>query len=692
MVELVAIEAAHTQTAQTGPGLGAGEAPMGQLALRLRLIGPMAAWNLEPASVLPPGRKTRALLAILALSAPHAMRRARLAEMLWSGRPEEPARASLRQELHRLQDALSPCGVELLQVNRDQVALRTALVWTDVGELLGASREHPSALVLFDRELLEGMDGIDPLLDLWLIDQRERLRGCARELAEHVLADLADPDMAMMAAQRLLAIDGAHEGAWRAMIRGFALRGEHGMAIQAFERCKATLAEHLNALPSPETIQLVAQIRGERRVDEVDGLADGRGAPVLVHPPRPVATGPVVPRVGVLPPRLAGEGTALLPMALGLADELSAALSRCRWFSTVSSGAVQRLARAGEDEGAMRRVLGLDYLLDGSLTHTVGAAGRRVRLSMRLVDLAADQNVIWAEKFDAEADDLFDLQDRLAGVIVARVEGAMMAAEASRTGDVPPRVTGYLRAVQLMTRFDRTDYEQAGVILRRAAEEMPERGDVFGWLGFWHLLGLMQSWEPEPITATARALALTERGQALDPMDPRPLVMHGVVRHLAFRRPHEAMVLYERAQLLNPNMPSVWALSALAQLHLGRAERAEERLAECARLASLHPLGFMFDTVKLINAVLRQDFEAAVQLGRELTELHPGYIAPYSYYLAALGHLGRGADAAVVLVRAVQLAPLYSLADIAPRLAVFQPADRELILTGLRRAGVAAGE
>ena len=73
--------------------------------LRLKLIGQMEAKTLTGESVLPVGGKTRALLAILALSDRKPVLRSRLAELLWSQRPEEMARASLRQEIHRLLDA-----------------------------------------------------------------------------------------------------------------------------------------------------------------------------------------------------------------------------------------------------------------------------------------------------------------------------------------------------------------------------------------------------------------------------------------------------------------------------------------------------------------------------------------------------------------------------------------------------------
>ena len=52
------------------------------VAMRLRLIGQMEAWTMSGESVLPLGRKTRALLAILALSGSRPVIRARLAELL----------------------------------------------------------------------------------------------------------------------------------------------------------------------------------------------------------------------------------------------------------------------------------------------------------------------------------------------------------------------------------------------------------------------------------------------------------------------------------------------------------------------------------------------------------------------------------------------------------------------------------
>ncbi len=640
--------------------------------LRLRLIGPMAAWTLKPQNMLPSGRKTRALLAILAMNIPHGESRARLAEMLWSGRPERQSRASLRQELHRLQEALAASGVELLQTSRDQVALKPKLVWVDVAEIYDASREHPSALALVDRDLLEGMEGIDPVFDLWILEQRKRLRVCSRDLAEGVLVDIVDPEMAMMAAQRLLSIDAAHEGAWRAMIRGFAVRGEYGKAIQTFERCKVALAEHLGAQPSRETVHLVVQIRGERDLNR-HNANDKTARPhrqATVPLSSPIASLPNTLRVGVLPLSEADGGVGMRPVAVGLADGITAALTRNRWFTTVSSRAVQHL--------------GLDYLLAGTLQQ----AGSQLRLTMRLIDLSAEQNVIWADHFDADMTDLFATQDRLIAQVSARVDVALLDAEAVKPISDPPRATQHLRAVPLMMRFDRHDFDMAGTILRDATMHSPERADVFGWYGFWHILALIQGWDPDPATLPARALALVERGHALDRLSPLAVLFHGMVRHLLFCQPREGLVLYERARLLNPYFPAAWALIGMAHMHLGNFDQAEQNLIECARLAPLPPLGFLFESAWMSLALLRQDFVAAAQLGRKLTELYPRFVTPYGYYLAVLGHLGQTDTAAILLQRAIDLYPGFCQNHLLMRFAVLRQTDRDLILAGLKLAGV----
>jgi hypothetical protein len=113
-----------------------------------------------------------------------------------------------------LLECLSPAGTEVLLVTRDHLSLRPGLVWVDVEEVMRATTDQPASLSLLDGDLLEDLDGIDPTFDAWLTTERERLRDRARAVAEALLREQVEPETTIPAAQRLLQIDRAHEGAF----------------------------------------------------------------------------------------------------------------------------------------------------------------------------------------------------------------------------------------------------------------------------------------------------------------------------------------------------------------------------------------------------------------------------------------------------------------------------------------------
>ena len=70
--------------------------------LSVAVLGPLGVWDAAGISLLPRVRKTRAVLAILALAAPEPVLRSRLIALLWSRRGLAQARGSLRQAIHEL--------------------------------------------------------------------------------------------------------------------------------------------------------------------------------------------------------------------------------------------------------------------------------------------------------------------------------------------------------------------------------------------------------------------------------------------------------------------------------------------------------------------------------------------------------------------------------------------------------------
>ena len=678
--------------------------------VRLRLIGQMEAWTLNSENVLPAGRKTRALLAVIALSTPRPALRGRLAELLWSRRPEEQARASLRQEIHRLLETLSPAGTEILNVTRDHLSLRPGTVWIDVEEVMRATIDKPASLSLLDGDLLEDLDGIDPTFDAWLTTERERLRDRARTVAESLLREQVEPEAAIPVAQRLLQIDRAHEGAWRALMRAHAARGERGMAIQAYDRCRAVLADLLDAAPSPETQKLLAEIRGPSGSrmplrppappPEPPPAAPPVAAPVAAIPPKGDAAEASHPsaeprtparggaHVGVMPLQLVGTTEEEAHLAPGLAEEITTALSRFRWMFVVSSNSLARFAADSRDEGAIRRTFGIDFLLDG----TIQRVRSRLRITLRLLDLRAGNQVVWARRFDRQSNDLFSLQDEIAAEVVAQIDPEILLIEAKRVTARPSvDATAYdlmLRAVPLIGRMERGPFMQAGDYLSRAIALEPDYAAAHAWYAYWHVFLVGQDWADDPDAMMQRAGLLAERAILLDPHDARALTIAGHVRAFLHRRLREAVALHERALSLNPNLAMAWALSAAAYAYLGDSEEAERRINRYKRLSPLDPHAFIFDTIFIIIAVLKRDYESAVVTGRAVSEAYPSFSAACKPYLSALGHLGRLQEAVVVRRRLLAIEPDFTVERFLATTALERESDRADFAQGLRLAGV----
>lgn len=664
----------------TGQKLAGGDS----VVVRLRLIGQMEAWTLRSESVLPAGRKTRALLAVVALSAPRPVLRSRLAELLWSRRPEEQARASLRQEIHRLLDVLSAVGAEVLAVNRDHLALKPGAVWVDVEEVLRATTLDPTALALLDGELLEELDGVDPAFDAWLHGERERLRDRARDVAEALLREQVAPEAAIPVAQQLLAIDRAHEGAWRALMRAHAERGERGMAIQAYERCRAVLSDLLDATPSPETQRLLADIRS------------GKGAGTAPLLPPPIEARPEVhanaPRggakVGVLPLLLVGTEEEEAHLAVGLAEEITSALARFRWMFLVSSSSLARFAEATRDETAIRRTFGLDFLLDG----TVQRVARRLRITLRLVDLRDGNQVVWARRFDRQAHDILTLQDEIAAEVVAQIDPEILLIESRRAAHRPPQdATAYdlvLRALPLIVRFERPQFMRAGELLNRAIELEPDYAAAHVWRAYWQIFLVGQGWAGDAAGVLADAARNVELAITLDPQDAKAFAIAGHVRAFLSRRLREAISLHERALQLNPNLAMAWNLSGVAHIYLGNLDEGERRLARYKQLSPMDPHAFFFDTAFILAALMRRDYEAAVTAGRTVSELNSAFSAACKPYLSALGHLGQREEAEIVRRRLLAIEPGFTVAGFVRSSPFERPEDREHFAEGLRLAGL----
>ena len=632
--------------------------------LRLRLFGQMQAEDAFGRSILPRSRKARGVLAVLALAAPKPVLRSRLTGLLWSRRAREQARGSLRQSLHELQHALGPGAAVLLQADRNQVVMLDKGLWVDVRVLAGATATDARGLQIFRPTVLDDLDGLDPAFDGWLEEQRQRLTQLALSVAEEVLAAESETKARIAAAEQLLTIDRLHEGAWQALIRANLEQGNRAAARLAFERCSTSLA-HAGLVPLRETEALLRDTRPVRMVA------------------KPRAAGRVI-RLRVMQPRTLDGGGMDGPLP-GLAEEITAAISRFRWISCVAEApSAKRIDPAWQEFPE-------DYLLDCTLQ----CFGKRMRVIVRVLDLQAGSDVVWARRFDREINDPLMLQGEIAAETAAQIDPELLLREGERRiSSEPGDLTAFdltLRAIPAIYRLEHAGFHAAGKLLAAAAATDPANAAAHAWWAYWHLFLVGQAWAKDPVEATVRAGELAERAVTLDPGDARALALVGHVRGFLHKRAEEACALHERALSLNPNLPLAWCFSGLAHCYLGRHDTAIEQIARAQHLSPHDPHAFFFDMALMMPHFLRCEFDTALALGRRAVELNPGFSSTCKGYLATLGHLRHEQEAKRVLARLLALEPDFSLRSALERSPLTRPADLELYSEGLRRAGLPAG-
>src|SRR5262245_6337719 len=219
--------------------------------LHVSVLGQLAVLRDRIKAQLPQSKKTRALLAYLAVTArPHS--RDRLCAMFWAV-PDDP-RAALRWSLSRLRPLVDEHGCRRIIADRENVGLDPASIAVDflsVRSLVRNSTESISTDALREAaEALEGdfLEGLD-LPDChefqsWCTGQREETRRLRAQVLAALITRLEGaPEEALRYARTLSLLEPADEAAYATLVRLLRATGRWREAEVQFQRAQQRLDE-----------------------------------------------------------------------------------------------------------------------------------------------------------------------------------------------------------------------------------------------------------------------------------------------------------------------------------------------------------------------------------------------------------------------------------------------------------------
>ncbi len=216
------------------------------------------------------------------------------------------------------------------------------------------------------------------------------------------------------------------------------------------------------------------------------------------------------------------------------------------------------------------RQLRVAHVLEGS----VRTSGDQLRITAQLIR-AADGYHLWSETYDRKLDDIFKIQDEIAGKVVAELKVKLLgAAPKVRTTD-PKAYALFLQAIELARQSNAEAFAKSDALFRQALEIDPRYAPAWSGLAsnFFNktVMGLLSSRE-----GFTRAREAAEKALASD-ADYAPA--HSILGFIAMYADNDlagAARRYQRALALDPT--DVKVLGSAASF-LGNLGRLDESLA-----------------------------------------------------------------------------------------------------------------
>ncbi|MGH6891237.1 MAG: BTAD domain-containing putative transcriptional regulator, partial [Dongiaceae bacterium] len=533
--------------------------------LRVHVLGGFELSGADGHDLTPPGRKLRALIAVLALAPAAGWSREQLTALLWGDRDEEQARGSLRQALAELRRIV---GDSALLTDRETAAFDPAALRADAVEFarLAAAGEWEQAAALYRGELLDGVSLPDAGFADWLLVERTRLH----DLAVGVLARFLHTQSgtaAIATAQRLLQLDPTREETHRALMRLYAAQGDRSQALRQYQICRDDLRRDLGVKPEPETERLCREIQSstngvaaaQARVPE-NGEAGGDMAADTAqhdHPPagdKPASRASFTPKplgaslaaAAVVVLALAGAGTwwlwpdapssakpaiAVLPfdnvagdeasrrLADGLTEDIITDLSRYREMDVIAHNSTKAYKDKSVDPRKIGEELNVRYVLEGSVQRD----GDQIRITAQLIE-TRDGTHLWSDRWDRPAQDFFAVQIEIADQVGNRLgntSGLVNKAEHQATRrSRPENLTAYelyLAGRHEGLRGTPESNKEANRLLQRAVEADPALARA--WVELASVRQLSTSYGEDPAAAIPMALSAVRRAIEIDPGD-----------------------------------------------------------------------------------------------------------------------------------------------------------------------------
>jgi adenylate cyclase len=569
---------------------------------------------------------------------------------------ETLAHERIQDTFRRFSETISNYGGVALEIRGDALVAEFA----KVSDAVSASLNYQAANTTLNKQLT---DDIRPLLRIGIA------------MGEVVVADNTVTGEGIVLAQRLEQL--AKPG-------GICIQGA------AYETLPKRLPfeyenlgeQQVKGFDEPVRVYTVSLVSGGTVPDPQTVVQSKKSAPDL----------PEKPSIAILPfTNMSGDPEQEY-FSDGITEDITTALSYFTDLFVIARNSAFSYKGQSLDARQIARELGVRYLLEGSIRRL----GNRIRISSQLIN-AITGGHIWAERFDGNLDDIFELQDEITRKIVGSIAPQIGLAEMDRSRDTTLNsLSSYELSLKAKSqvydalRAGNADRLQQAIDTAYDVLKLDSRNTHALWvLGIAQICQYLYHWGSDPSGARDRALQATRSLIQADPSNADGHGLSGMVR--VYRREFDqALADFTRAFSLNPNAAINLIFAAWGESLAGLTEMAREH-AELALRLSPRDLDIWLGMAYLAltqSSFAEADFEEAMKWGQLSIQLHSKAPIRRALMVASCAYTGDFEQAARHAEELEMFSPDFISTILHGDLSLYKmPEHNKLLVDGLRKAG-----
>ena len=353
----------------------------------------------------------------------------------------------------------------------------------------------------------------------------------------------------------------------------------------------------------------------------------------------------------------------------GIVEDITTALARLNVFFVIARNSSFVYKGRAVDIQQVGRDLGVQYVLEGS----VQKSGKRLRITGQLIEAVTARHV-WAERFEGELADVFELQDQISAGIVTALHPHVRRAEVERLKSKNlPNPQAYDLCLQAIPKVQSGSHaptmNEAMALARRAIAIDPHFARAKMLVA---TICMARIFDGSGSASDIRAgLRFADEALAADDNDPLILSFAGLALGvLGFRafglrltgfRYDEAERAIQKALKIAPGLMDVQYCAGTLSPVLGQGDAARAHFEQAMRISPLDPaMGLMHCGISGAHLVDGRYAECLAAAQKAMT-YSPSPVLAHRLAVVALGYLGRWNEARVEAKRFMELAPRFTV-------------------------------